>query len=87
MDKQRDALYLNNNALSALANTLTLTANVLGFELVEMWFDGKDGKKQCAYTYATNDILASCPLITTGYYPESKRSHILSPKVPIALHH
>ncbi len=80
MDKQR-VLYLNNNALRAMSNSLMLAANVLGFQLVELWFDGEDGRKQCAFVYATEEILQACPTITTGYYPEYKKQHILSPKV------
>lgn len=80
MDKQR-VLYLNNNALRAMSNSLMLAANVLGFQLVELWFDGADGKKQCSFVHATEDILQACPTIVTGYYPEYKKQHILSPKV------
>lgn len=64
-----------------MSNTLMLAANVLGFQLVELWFDGEDGKKQCAFVYAAEDILQASPTIVTGYYPEYKKQHILSPKV------
>lgn len=63
---------------------MALASSVLGFEMVEVWSEAEDGTFHCTYVHAEEGIVEKYPNIITGYYPQHKRKHLLSPKVTIS---
>ena len=60
---------------------MALVSSVLGFEIVEVWSESDGGQFFCTYVHAEDGIVEKYPNIITGYYPQHKREHKLSPRV------
>lgn len=74
--------YLGSSSIRALASSVALVSSVLGFEIVEVWSEGsEEGTYHCTYVHAEEGIVERYPNIITGYYPQHKRKHMLSPAV------
>lgn len=73
---------LSKMALDAMSKSLSLAATVLGFDIVELWSDGGDGKGlHCTFVHASDELIAKHPSIIYGYYPKHQRAHLISPLV------
>lgn len=72
---------LSPKALSAMSQSLSLAATVLGFDIVELWSDSGNGKLHCTFVHANEDVIAKYPNVIFGYYPDHQRDHKLSPLV------
>lgn len=79
--------YLSTAAIRALASSMALVSSVLGFEIVEVWSEAEENNFHCTYVHAEEGIVEKYPNIITGYYPQHKRKHMLSPKVKYFFHH
>eukprot|EP01033_Poteriospumella_lacustris_P013497 gene13497-9657_t len=73
--------YLSTAAIRALASSMALVSSVLGFEIVEVWSEGEDNAFHCTYVHAEEGIVEKYPNIITGYFPQHKRKHLLSPSL------
>ena len=75
--------YLGTDVMKATSATMSLASSILGFDIVELWTEGNDGKTLCTYVHAVDSIKKKYPDLITGHYPEHQREHILSPNVSI----
>jgi hypothetical protein len=75
------ASYLGTSVMKATSSTMALASSILGFDIVELWTEGEEGKVSCTYVHATESIKKRHPDIITGHYPEHKKEHKLSPAV------
>lgn len=74
--------YLKNRALKALENSLGLIAEILKFQILELWI--KDGEDvSCQYVYGTNDVVQRFPWLKFGYQPERLHNPEILDKVSI----
>lgn len=73
--------YLSTAAIRAVASSMALVSSVLGFEIVEVWSESEENNFHCTYVHAEEGIVEKYPNIITGYYPQHKRKHMLSPKL------
>lgn len=76
-------LYLTTKAMEATVSSMALASTVLGFQIVELWSQDSDGKFFCTYVHADPHVAERNPQIITGYYPNHKRPHQLSPMVSL----
>jgi len=68
----------------ATSSSLALAANILGFEIVELWVRNgdSDDSLKCIFVHCSSeDLIKVNPDIIVGHFPNHKRKHIVSPKV------
>lgn len=81
MPKNHAEHYLGTTAMRATAGSMALVSSVLGFEIVEIWSEGLNGKFHCTYVHADEGMMEKYPNIIAGHYPQHKKEHLLSPMV------
>lgn len=70
----------------ATSNTTSLAAQVLGFDIIELWSHDSRGVAVCTYIHAADELLARFKDIISGPYPSRKDvKHTISPKVRSSL--
>mmetsp|Transcript_6071 Transcript_6071/g.10107 ORF Transcript_6071/g.10107 Transcript_6071/m.10107 type:complete len:547 (+) Transcript_6071:90-1730(+) len=72
--------YLSNDIIAAMSNSLSLAANVTGFEVMELWVADADHIYYCPYVYASEDLLRRFPGVICGHHPKQVE-HFLSPQL------
>lgn len=74
--------YLQSSAMVATSNTISLAAQVLGFDIIELWSHDSKGIACCTYIHASDELLARFSDIISGPYPTRRDvKHTISPKV------
>lgn len=81
--------YLPNNGMLATSSSLALAANVLGFEIMELWVchGDSDDNLKCIFVHASEELMKANPGIIAGHFPQHKKKHTISPRVSILIPH
>lgn len=77
-----DGLYLATTAQVATKHTMSLGSTVLGFDIFELWVE-LEGTNQlhCVYVQVSEERMADFPDVISGFYPDQKAEHKLSPSL------
>lgn len=75
--------YLASSGMRCTEKSMELVSTVLGFDLVELWWEDEASEKRymCPYVYASDGLTQNYPDIIWGHYPNHKKEHKLSPSV------
>ena len=69
------------NAMVCTRKVMDLVAQVVGFDIIELWTEDTAREIRCTYVYATDGMKRTYPNIITGHYPAHKREHVVSPRL------
>ena len=72
--------YLGTHVMRATSSTMALAANVLGFDIVELWIEDS-GRLHCPYIHVDDALKEKYPEIISGHYPNHRKEHKRSPTV------
>ena len=75
--------YIASTSMEAVRHTMSLVSTVLGFDILELWAKSNEEAVRCVYIHVTGSITEAYPDIITGYHPDHRIQHKLSPLVSL----